>query len=92
MYDQYNPILDESYPKNNLPKMDDQYNPVLYGYYAKYPSKMDDQYYPILDESYFQNNPPRTDDHIHPTLGDYCSFCSLYKKSVSFSSKYHILH
>ena len=36
----------------------------------------------------FQNNPPRMDDHIHPTLGDYCSFCSLYKKSVSFSSKF----
>ena len=28
------------------------------------------------------------DDHIHPTLDDYCSFCSLYKKSVSFSSRF----
>ena len=27
------------------------------------------------------------DDQIHPTLDDYCSFCSLYKKSVSYSSK-----
>ena len=31
---------------------------------------------------------PKMDDHIHPTLDDYCSFCSLYKKSVSFSSKF----
>ena len=31
---------------------------------------------------------PKIDDHIHPTLDDYCSFCSLYKKSVSFSSKF----
>ena len=34
------------------------------------------------------NNLPKMDDHIHPTLDDYCSFCSLYKKSVSFSSKF----
>ena len=35
-----------------------------------------------------QNNLPKMDDHIHPTLDDYCSFCSLYMKSVSFSSKF----
>ena len=34
------------------------------------------------------NNLPKVDDHIHPTLDDYCSFCSLYKKSVSFSSNF----
>ena len=34
------------------------------------------------------NNLLKMDNHIHPTLDDYCSFCSLYKKSVSFSSKY----
>ena len=33
MDDQYNPILDESYTKNNLLKMDDQYNPILDRYY-----------------------------------------------------------
>ena len=34
------------------------------------------------------NNLPKMDDHIHPSLDDYCSFCSLYKKTVSFSSKF----
>ena len=39
------------------------------------------------------NNLPKMDDHIHPTLDDYCSFYSLYKKSVLFSSKFgRILH
>ena len=50
--------------------------------------KIDDQYNPILDESYTKNNLPKMDDHIHPTLDDYCSFCSLYEKGVSFSSKF----
>ena len=50
MEDQYNPILDESYTKNNLRKMDDQLwmdimlNNIL--------PKMDDQYNPILDGYY----------------------------------------
>ena len=35
-----------------------------------------------------QDNLPKMDDHIHPTLDDYCSFCSLYKKSVSLSCKF----
>ena len=35
-----------------------------------------------------QNKLPKMDDHIHPTLDDYCSFRSLYKKFVSFSSKF----
>ena len=35
-----------------------------------------------------QNNFPNLDDHNHPTLDDYCSFCPLYKKSLSLSSKF----
>ena len=43
---------------------------------------------PFWIDIMLNNNLPKIDDHIHPTLDDYCSFCSLYKKSVSFSSKF----
>ena len=50
--------------------------------------KMDDQYIQFWMDHMLNNILPKMDDHIHPTLDDYCSFCSLYKESVSYSSKF----
>ena len=50
--------------------------------------KMDDQYVQFWMDHMLNNILPKMDDHIHPTLDDYCSFCSLYKESVSYSSKF----
>ena len=39
------------------------------------------------------DNLSKMDDIILPTLDDYCSFCSLYQRGVSFSSTFgRILH